>query len=92
MNLGKGIKLARTIRDLKQVELASKSGISVSYLSLLEQGKRDPTFSTIIKLAAALDVPLIILIFLAANDEDLARFDAVLREKLSDAALRLLRE
>ena len=91
MNLGKGIKLARTMRDLTQSELSRRSGIDHSYISLLERDKRDPTLSTVIGLATALDVPLIILIFLAANDEDLAGLDAVLQEKLSNTALQLLR-
>ena len=48
MNLGKAITLSRTRRGLTQAELAKRAGLSVSYLSLLEQNKRtDPTLSTI---------------------------------------------
>ena len=92
MNLGKGIKLVRTLRDLTQSELSRKSGIDHSYISLLERGKRDPTFSTIVRLATALDVPLVILVFLASDEEDLVGLDAVLQEKLSNSALQLLRK
>lgn len=90
MNLGKAIKLCRTQRDLSQVELASMAGISVSYLSLLERGKRDPTFSTVEEIANALEVPVSILVFLAANDEEVSELGSELREKLSYVALRLI--
>ena len=92
MNLGKAIKLCRTQRGLNQSELASIAGISVSYLSLLERGKRDAPFSTVEALACALTIPIVILIFLATDDNETAGLDAILREKLSHAALQLLSE
>jgi transcriptional regulator with XRE-family HTH domain len=90
MNVGKAIRLCRTQRGLSQSELAKIAGISVSYLSLLERGKRDPTFSTIEGIASALDVPVSILVFLAANDDELSGLGPELREKLSYTALRLM--
>lgn len=90
MNLGKAIKLCRVQRDLSQSKLASIAGISVSYLSLLERNKRDPTFSTIEGIAGGLDVPMSIFIFLAASDEEMSGLDSELREKLSYLALRLM--
>ena len=90
MNLGRAIRLCRTQRGLSQAKLAKTAGISVSYLSLLERGKRDPTLSTIEKIASALDVPVSILVFLAANDEDMSGLSSELREKLSYTALRLI--
>ena len=90
MDLGKAIKLCRTQRDLNQSSLAKLSGISVAYLSLLENGKRDPTFSTIESIADALNVPIYILIFLASNQGDLFGIDTELKEKLSYATLRLV--
>ena len=41
MNIGQAIQLARSKRKLSQAELAKRAGISVSYLSLLERGRRD---------------------------------------------------
>ncbi len=91
MNLGKAIKLCRTQRGLTQIKLANLAEISVSYLSLLEQGKRDPTFSTIERIADGLKIPIIMLVFLA-EDGEVHVFDKELREKLSYAALRLIKE
>jgi len=44
---------------LTQEELAERAGLSLASVSAIEQGVRaDPRLSTIIKLAAALNVPL----------------------------------
>jgi len=89
MNLGKAVKLCRTQKDLSQTELAEAADISVSYLSLLERERRDPSLSTVEKIAAALKVPMIILMFLAADNSELSNIDSQLVEKLSYIALKL---
>jgi transcriptional regulator with XRE-family HTH domain len=83
MNLGNAIKLCRTQKNLKQSELAELANISVSYISLLERGKRDPNLSTIENIASALNVPVGILLFLGAEKGDLSGFSSDLVEKLS---------
>lgn len=91
LNLGRAISLCRKQRGLTQAELASRAALSVSYLSLLEQNKRrDPTLSTIQKLAEALGVPSGILFFLAADKSELSGLDSELAEKLAYSALSLL--
>ena len=90
MNLGKAIRLCRTQRDLNQSELAKRADISVSYLSLLERGKRDPNFSTVERISNALNVPVSILVFLAAEKEELSEMSTELQEKLSHTALLLM--
>lgn len=92
MNLGKAIKLCRTQRGLNQQQLADLVGLSVSYLSLIEQNKRDPSFSVVEKLAVGLGIPVSILIFVAAEKNDLAGIDPELAEKLSYTALTFLNE
>jgi len=90
MNLGNAIKLCRTRKDISQNDLALLAGISKSYLSLLEKGKRDPNFSTVRKISDALSVPLSILLFLAADKDELKDLNTDLAEKLSYTALRLM--
>jgi transcriptional regulator with XRE-family HTH domain len=90
MNIGKAIKLCRTQKNMKQVELAKLAGISVSYISLLEQGKRDPNISTVTAIAKALNIPFSILIFLAADKDDIVGINSDLAEKLSYTALKLI--
>ncbi len=90
MNLGKAIKLCRTQKNMKQSDLAGLAQISVSYLSLLEQGKRDPSFSMIQNIASALSIPVSILVFLSAEKNELTDISTELAEKLSFTALRLI--
>lgn len=92
MNLGRALKLCRNQRNLKQHELASKAGLSVSYLSMLEQNKRDPSLSTVKGLAVALGVPFSVFMFLAADKDELSGLDPDLAEKLAYTALSFLHE
>jgi len=86
MDIGKAIKLCRMQKNLSQSDLAKLADISISYLSLLERGKRDPNFSTVIRITQGLQIPLTLLIYLAEQPE----FSKELNEKLSYAALRIL--
>lgn len=58
MELSKAIKLMRTASGMKQKEVASKLSITPNYLSLVENGKREPSISFLKKLAALLNVPV----------------------------------
>jgi transcriptional regulator with XRE-family HTH domain len=89
MNLGKVIRLCRNQKDMSLEALSSKAGISVSYLSLLERGKRDPNFSTLEKISSGLDVPVSILVFLAAKEE-LNKVSPELADKLANISLSLI--
>jgi DNA-binding XRE family transcriptional regulator len=52
------LKAIRNWRDVTQLHLSFKTGISQGYLSDLESGRRTGTPETIAKLAQALNVPL----------------------------------
>ena len=90
MNIGRAIKLCRTQKNMKQSELADIADISVSYLSQLERGSRDPNFSTVQNIATALNIPVSILVFLGADSSELGGISPELAEKLSFTALRLI--
>jgi transcriptional regulator with XRE-family HTH domain len=45
--------------SISQEELAHRAGLSLSFVSLLETGKRQPTISTISVLCKALDVSMV---------------------------------
>lgn len=82
MNIGQAIKLCRTRRGISQTDLARKAECSVSYLSMLENNKRDPTLSTINSIASALNIPVSIIFFIAAEAGDLNGIDKGLGENL----------
>lgn len=92
MNVGQAIKMCRSRRGLSQTELARRADCSVSYLSMLENSQRDPTLSTIEKIAHALNIPVGILFFLGSDKEELAGIDKDLAGKLAIVALELLSE
>lgn len=84
--------MCRQQRGLSQSDLATSAGISISYLSMLENSKRDPTISTVQKIADALNVPIEILFFLGAENGELAGIDKELAGQLALTALGLLNE
>jgi len=55
--LGKRLSVLRNQRKLTLTGLAEKSGISKGSLSMLEDGRGNPTISTIWRLADALEIP-----------------------------------
>jgi transcriptional regulator with XRE-family HTH domain len=91
MNIGKAIKLCRIQKGMRQSELAESAEISVAYLSLIENDKRDPNFSVLQAISRSLDVPLSILVFLATDNSELKEMSPELFEKLSVTALDLVK-
>ena len=50
------LKVAREAKNLTQAELAGKTGLPASSISLFEKGPRKPSFDNLRVLASALDV------------------------------------
>lgn len=84
-DIGNAIRFYRTQRGLSQQTLSSEVGISISYLSLLERGQRDPRFTTLVKIASAMGVPVFLLVYIAEKPDQLG---AELNEKISYVALQ----
>lgn len=89
--MGKAIKLCRSQRGWTLAELAKRTGIAASHLSMIERNDRDPSIKAVETIAKTIGMPLNVLIFLAAEPNDLAGVSDELKEKLSRAALELLR-
>lgn len=90
MNIGTTIQTCRKVRGMKQRELALEAGLSESYLSLLEKGKREPSLSALEALAKALGVPLSVLVFLAAQEEANGDLTAKHIEEISQRILDVM--
>ena len=77
------LKYLRGKRDMTQAALSRAAGVSQSTIAQIESGAKDPSFSTITKLAEALDCHIAVLF---AGDEvhvfDMKR----LRKKYPDVA------
>jgi len=72
MNYGKAFKLARALANLSQKDLAARAGLDASYVSLIENGTRKPSLTTLEKLSKALKIPNDLLVLMAAEEKDLA--------------------
>ncbi len=54
--LGENLKKLRVKKDISQIELARMLSVDRSFVSNIENGKNNPTLSTITSLAKVLDV------------------------------------
>lgn len=59
ISLGKKIKEIRLSKKISQTEIAYRCGFDKSNYNTIEAGKRNPTITSLIKIAKALDVNLI---------------------------------
>jgi len=57
--LGKRVRLLRLTREMTQDELATAAGMSRSFVSLIEHGTHGVDVVRLLRLSAALDVPLV---------------------------------
>ncbi|MFK7946886.1 MAG: helix-turn-helix domain-containing protein [Saprospiraceae bacterium] len=78
MNLGKTIKELRKAKNFKQNLFAEECLITQSYLSNIENNKKEPTLSTLDKISNVLNIPLPIIFFLSMDEAD------VKADKISD--------
>ena len=53
---GKILQEERKAKKISQEKLAKLTGLDRTFISLIENGKRSPTFSTISKICLALDI------------------------------------
>lgn len=65
--LNQALSLIRTYHDLSQTELCSEIGISNSYLSEIESGKKQPSLDILQKYSEAFDIPLSSILFFSEN-------------------------
>ena len=54
-DIGSVIRELRVARELTQEELGRRAGLSMTYISLVETGKRNPTISAVARILAAVD-------------------------------------
>ena len=61
MKLKNNIKTFREIKGITQEDLAEKVGVTVNYLSLLENSRREPSIDLLKKMSRHLSVPVSVL-------------------------------
>jgi transcriptional regulator with XRE-family HTH domain len=65
LELGKAIRMVREAKGLKLGALAERASVSVPFLSLVENGERQPSLAVLRKLAEGLRIPSEVLIMLS---------------------------
>lgn len=71
MDYGKALRVARAISGLQQKEIAARSTLDASYVSLIEKGRRKPSKEAIRMLSAAFSMPTELFELLAKEPKDL---------------------
>jgi transcriptional regulator with XRE-family HTH domain len=89
MGIGRNMKLIRTARDTTLSDLASKVGVTASYLSLVENERRKPSLKTLEAIAHSLGVHTSILLW---EKPEGAAQGPTPREGLLSALYRILEE
>ena len=56
--IGLRIVEARKLKGMSQEQLAQESGIDRSHMGFIEQGRRKPTLSTLVKITSSLNTTL----------------------------------
>lgn len=65
--INQALKLIRTFYDVSQSDLSARLGISNSYLSEIESGKKQPTMDILSKYSEQFEIPLSSILFFSEN-------------------------
>ena len=83
VNVGERLRGLRTARAMSMNMLATKSGLSLHTISLIERGKTSPSVSTLYKLADALNVSLTYFFSVESDQKQVIFLKADERTRLS---------
>ena len=90
MDYSKAVRMARSIADISQQQLAERASLNRSYISLIESGDRNARTETLEKIAAAIEIPTHLLTLLAVEESDKAVIGKEQIQSLGIALARLL--
>ncbi|RTL89274.1 MAG: XRE family transcriptional regulator [Hyphomicrobiales bacterium] len=89
--LSEALRLIRVFHDLKQNELADRLGVSKSYISEVESGKKQPTIEIINKYASEFSIPASSILFFSEQLESGEGTKAAnARKYIADKVLKML--
>jgi transcriptional regulator with XRE-family HTH domain len=70
VKIGNGIKNARGLSGLSQRELSNRSRLSITYISEIENGKKDPSIAALRAIAGAIQMELPFMVLLSMEEAD----------------------
>jgi transcriptional regulator with XRE-family HTH domain len=68
--LSEALRLIRVFHDMKQTEVAEKLGVSKSYLSEIEKGRKRPTLDLLEKYSSNFSIPMSSILFFSESMEN----------------------
>lgn len=83
------LRLVRAYHDMSQTALAERLGISNSYLSEIEKGKKSVTLDILAKYAEIFNMPLSALMFFSEHIDPNSRSDRA-RAQIASKAVKML--
>ncbi|MCB9234089.1 MAG: helix-turn-helix transcriptional regulator [Bacteroidia bacterium] len=92
MKIGIILKKRRNQVGIKQFELAERCNISQTYLSQIEQGKKEPHLSTLRIICEQLELPMPFVFFLAMEKNDLKEGKEKLFDEISPTLHSIIKE
>jgi transcriptional regulator with XRE-family HTH domain len=87
--IGRTLKLVRSYHDLSQIDVANKLGISRSYLSELEAGRKTPSMDLLGQYSHEFSVPMSTLMLISEGFEENS-ITGRMKKVATDKAIRLL--
>jgi transcriptional regulator with XRE-family HTH domain len=71
VKIGNGIKNARKLSGISQRELSNRSRLSITYISEIENGKKDPSIAALRAIASAIKMELPFMVLLSMEETDI---------------------
>jgi transcriptional regulator with XRE-family HTH domain len=90
MDYSRAIRIARSLADVPQRELARRVSTDPSLISMIESRKRKPTRELLERIAKALDIPFHLFALLATEPQDLNAGDSGSLHRLATGLTKLL--
>ena len=91
MSIGSTLKLLRVASDLKQSSLAKDLDVTANYLSLVENGKKEPSLTFLKKFSQRLNIPLGYFLWIALEDISLPE-ELDLKDKMDRLLVSILQQ
>ena len=91
MTIGSTLKLLRTASNLTQSSLAKDLNVTANYLSLVENGRKEPSLTLLKRFSKKLDAPLGYFLWLAL-EENKSREEFDLKRKMDELLVTIIRE
>jgi len=92
MDIGNAIKDLRKKKGFNQTDFANRCGLSQSYISAIEKGRKEPTLNILKQIADALSLPMPVLIFFSLNKDDIDNSKLEAFKKLEPSMKTLMSE